>query len=153
MPRTVLEIPTPALLLDADVLERNIATMAEKMRRLGARLRPHVKTHKCIEIGELQRKSGARGITVATIVEARDFADHGFDDITWAVPLLPSRLEEVIALARRITLRVLVESDEAVDALERAAKAAGITVHTWLEVDSGYHRSGVDPDAASATRL
>lgn len=152
-PRTIHDIPTPALLLDAGALERNVTTMAEKVRRLGARLRPHVKTHKCIEVGQLQRRHGAQGITVATIVEAKDFADHGFDDITWAVPLIPSRLDEVVALARRITFRVLVESESAVDALERAAKAAGISLHAWLEVDCGYHRSGVDPDEAAATAL
>lgn len=152
-PRTIHDIPTPALLLDLAALERNVACMAGKVRRLGARLRPHVKTHKCIEVGELQKKHGARGITVATIVEARDFADRGFDDITWAVPLIEGRLDEVIALARRVTFRVLVESDGAVDALERAAMAAGLRVHAWLEVDCGYHRSGVDPDGAAATAL
>ncbi|MFI5312116.1 MAG: alanine racemase [Gemmatimonadales bacterium] len=152
-PGTIHDIPTPALLLDADALDRNVTAMAEKVQRLGARLRPHVKTHKCIEVGQLQKKHGAQGITVATIVEAKDFADHGFDDITWAVPLIPSRLDEVIALAKRITLRVLVESDAAVDVLERAAKAAGLRVHTWLEVDCGYHRSGVDPDDEAATAL
>src|SRR5260221_3627085 len=152
-PQTIHDIPTPALLLDSGALERNVAAMAEKVERLGARLRPHVKTHKCIEVGRLQQRHGARGITVATIVEAKDFAEHGFDDITWAVPLIPSRLDEVIALAKRITLRVLVESDAAVDALESAAKAAGVPVHTWLEVDSGYHRSGVDPDGAAALAL
>src|SRR5712672_2363070 len=102
-PQTIHDIPTPALLLDADALERNASGMAEKVDRLGARLRPHVKTHKCIEVGQLQRRHGAQGITGATIVEAKDFAEHGFDDITWAVPLIPSRLVEVIALAKRIT--------------------------------------------------
>src|SRR5206468_6756174 len=111
-------------------------------------LRPHIKTHKCIEVGRLQKNHGANGITVATIVEAKDFADHGFDDITWAVPVIPGRLDEVVALARRITFRVLVDDAAAVDALERAARGAALTLHTWLEVDCGYHRSGVDPDAA-----
>jgi D-serine deaminase-like pyridoxal phosphate-dependent protein len=152
-PRTIHDIPTPALLLDADALERNVTLMADKVRRLGARLRPHVKTHKCIEVGQLQVRHGARGITVATLVEARDFADHGFDDITWAVPLIPGRLDEVIALARRVKFRVLVESADAVDALERAARTADLSVHTWLEVDCGYHRSGVDPDGPEATAL
>ncbi len=129
-PRTIHDIPTPALLLDSSALERNVTAMAEKVRRLGARLRPHVKTHKCIEVGQLQRRHGAHGITVATIVEAKDFADHGFDDITWAVPLIPGRLDEVVALARRITFRVLVESEHAVDALEHAARAAGLSIRT-----------------------
>src|SRR5262249_15054851 len=109
-PKTVHDIPTPALLLDSAALERNVSGMAEKVRRLGARLRPHVKTHKCIEVGRLQQGHGAAGITVSTIVEAQDFAAAGFDDITWAFPVPTSRLAEVIALARRVTLRLLVDS-------------------------------------------
>ncbi len=150
---TVHDLPTPALLLDADVLERNVVAMARKVSGLGAALRPHVKTHKCIEVGRLQQQHGARGITAASIVEARDFADHGFDDITWALPLPVSRLDDVIALARRITLRVLVDSSEAAEELERAAQRAGLRVHVWLEVDCGYHRSGVDPAAPAALAL
>ncbi len=152
-PRTIADIPTPALLLDKSILERNIRRMADKVGAMGARLRPHIKTHKCVEIARLQQQHGSQGITVATIVEARDFADAGFDDITWAVPLIPSRLDEVVALARRITFRVLVESAEAVDALEAAAKAANLRLHVWLEMDCGYHRSGVDPDAPVALPL
>jgi D-serine deaminase-like pyridoxal phosphate-dependent protein len=151
--RTIHQIPTPALLLDADILERNVKRMANKVAGFGARLRPHIKTHKCIEIGRLQQRYGAQGITVATIVEACDFADAGFDDITWAIPLIPSRLDEVVALARRITFRVLVESTEATDALEAAARAAQTKLHVWLEVDCGYHRSGVDADSPLALPL
>lgn len=153
LPSTIHDLPTPALLLDAKILERNITAMAEKVRRLGARLRPHVKTHKCLEIGRRQLRYGAQGITVSTIVEARDFADGGFDDITWAVPLPASRVDEALALARRVTLRLLVDSAAAADTLETAAKRAGITPHVWLEVDCGYHRSGVLPDRPEATDL
>ena len=148
-PRTIRSLPTPALLLDADILERNVKRMAEKVARLGARLRPHVKTHKCIEIGRLQQRHGARGITVATIAEAQAFAKAGFDDITWAVPLPVSRLGEVIRLARKVTLRVLVDSEAAARALAARAARAGLRVHTWLEVDCGYHRSGVNPESAA----
>src|SRR4051812_34981252 len=102
MPQSVPDLPTPALLLDATILNQNLTRMADKVRSLGARLPPHVKTHKCIEIGRLQKTHGAQGITVATLVEARDFADHGFDDITWAVPVIIGRLDEVVALAKRI---------------------------------------------------
>jgi D-serine deaminase-like pyridoxal phosphate-dependent protein len=153
VPPTLRDVPTPALLLDLDILERNISTMAAKTRRLGARLRPHIKTHKCIEVGRRQCDAGAEGMTVATIVEARDFAQAGFTDITWAFPLIPSRLAEVVDLARRITLRVLVDSEAAAAALDAAARAAGLTIHTWLEVDCGYHRSGVDPARRESVAL
>jgi D-serine deaminase-like pyridoxal phosphate-dependent protein len=147
MPRrfALADVATPAAVLDLDVLERNVAAMAAKARALGVGLRPHAKTHKCVEVARLQRDQGARGLTVATLPEARAFAAAGFDDVTWAVPVVPGRLNEVVDLARRLTFRVLVESETAADAVSRAAREAGLTLHVWLEVDSGQHRTGVDP--------
>jgi len=155
MPRrfALADVPTPAAVLDLDVLGRNVAAMAAKARALRVALRPHAKTHKCVEVARLQREHGARGLTVATLAEAHAFADHGFDDLTWAVPVVPGRLGEVTELARRITLRVLVESEAAADELERAAREAGLRVHVWLEVDSGQHRTGVDPASPLALEL
>ncbi|HUP18417.1 MAG TPA: alanine racemase [Gemmatimonadota bacterium] len=145
----VPDLPTPALLVDLDVLERNLARMQAKCDRLGVALRPHVKTHKCVEIGRLQREAGARGITVATLEEARAFAEAGFDDLTWAFPVVPGRIDEAREIAGRSTLRLLVDSDEAVDALERAA----FPFRVWLKVDCGYHRAGVDPASDAAVSL
>jgi D-serine deaminase-like pyridoxal phosphate-dependent protein len=147
MPRRAVvgDLPTPALLLDLDVLERNLDRMAERARALGVALRPHVKTHKCLEVGRMQLERGARGITVATLPEAQAFADGGFTDITWAFPLVLGRVAEVVALARRITFRVTVDSVAALEVLGASARAGGVEVHAWLEVDSGHHRSGVDP--------
>ena len=147
------DVPTPAAVLDLDVLERNVASMAAKARALGVSLRPHAKTHKCVEIALLQRDGGATGLTVATLPEARAFADAGFDDITWAVPVVPGRLGEAVELARRVTFRVLAESEAAAAALEGAAREAGVRLHVWLEVDSGQHRTGVDPAAPHALVL
>jgi D-serine deaminase-like pyridoxal phosphate-dependent protein len=151
--RTVGDLPTPALLLDLDVLERNLARMAERARALGVALRPHVKTHKCLEVGRRQLGHGAAGITVATLPEAAAFAAGGFTDITWAFPLVIARLDEVLALARRVTLRVLLDSAAALDALAPGARRAGAEVHAWLEVDTGHHRSGVNPSAAESVVL
>ncbi len=151
--RLVGDLPTPALLLDLDALERNLAAMAAKTHALGVALRPHVKTHKCPEIGRRQLAHGARGVTVATLAEAAAFADAGFDDVTWAFPVVLGRLGDVIALARRVTFRVVVESGEALRALGAAARRAGLEVHAWLEVDSGHHRSGVDPEAPASVEL
>ena len=74
---SLADLATPALLIDADKLAANIATMADRAARLGVRLRPHIKTHKCVEIAELQRRAGCRGLTVSTLFEARVFAEHG----------------------------------------------------------------------------
>jgi D-serine deaminase-like pyridoxal phosphate-dependent protein len=153
-PRTPLDdLPTPALLLDLDVVERNLRRMAGRATALGVMLRPHVKTHKCIELAERQRSLGATGITVSTLYEARAFAAHGFDDITWAFPVILSRLAELRELASRITLRVVADSPEAVDALGRLAADLARPLHVWLKVDCGYHRAGVDPAAPEALLL
>lgn len=142
-------LPTPALLLDLDRLEANLSRMAARARRLGVTLRPHVKTHKCIEVAGRQRALGARGITVSTLCEAQAFADHGFDDITWAFPVILSRLDEARALAERVRLGLVVDTGEAVDALEESR----YPLRVWLKVDSGYHRAGVDPCTDAAVDL
>jgi D-serine deaminase-like pyridoxal phosphate-dependent protein len=90
---------------------------------------------------------------VATLAEARAFADAGFDDVTWAVPVVQGRLGEVVDLARRLTFRVLVESDAAADALARAAAEARVPLHVWLEIDTGQHRTGVAPGSDLAESL
>ena len=146
---SIYDLPTPVLLLDLDVLERNLRRMSERAAALGVALRPHVKTHKSIEIAQLQRSMGTSGITVSTLYEARVFAEHGFDDVTWAFPVILTRLEEVRELASRITLRLVVDSSEAIDALE----GLGAALHVWLKVDCGYHRAGVDPESPRAVEL
>ncbi len=142
-------VPTPALLLDLDVLERNLSRMADRCARMGVALRPHIKTHKCLEIAARQRTLGARGITVSTLYEAEVFAQQGFDDITWAFPVQLTRLDEVRELAQRITLRLVVDTKEAVQALE----SLELPLHVWIKVDCGYHRAGVDPDSPEALEL
>lgn len=143
------DLETPALLLHLDVVERNLRTMAERARRLGVALRPHAKTHKCVELGKLQRDHGARGLTVATLVEAAAFARAGFNDITWAFPIDPSHVPPARRLVQQTgaTLRVVV------DDLRTARALAGSGLHVWLKVDCGYHRAGVDPASPYAQEV
>ncbi len=143
------DLPTPALVLDLDRAEANIADMARRATNWSVDLRPHVKTHKCLELARLQRSAGARGITVSTLDEARAFAEGGWDDITWAFPVILSRIPECAALAERVRLHLLVDSTEAVDALERHGGAFSVL----LKVDCGYHRAGVDPEHPSSMAL
>lgn len=138
---TIHDLATPALLVDLEVLQANLDRMASHASELGVRLRPHVKTHKCLEIGRLQREAGAAGITVSTLEEARAFARAGFGDMTWAFPVIPGRIEEAAAIDDRARLRVTVDGLGAVDALE----ASGHPFHVWIEIDCGYGRSGVGP--------
>jgi D-serine deaminase-like pyridoxal phosphate-dependent protein len=147
------ELQTPALLIDLDILERNLATMQAKADRLGVLLRPHIKTHKCNEIGRRQQARGAKGITVSTMYEARAFAEEGFADITWAFPLPPVYAASVVRFPESSTLRVVVDSKEAKGHLEKACRAVGRKIHVWLKVDCGYHRAGVDPKSLLAEEL
>ncbi len=136
---TLAEIETPALLLHLDVVERNLAFMASRARDLGVRLRPHAKTHKCVELGRRQLAQGAAGLTVATLTEAEAFIAGGITDLTWAFPIDPTHIARARRLAERATLRVVT------DDLETARALGGSGLHVLLKVDCGYHRAGVDP--------
>jgi D-serine deaminase-like pyridoxal phosphate-dependent protein len=139
-------IETPALLLDRDVVERNLERMQRRAEELGVALRPHAKTHKCPRLGRRQLALGAVGLTVATLAEADAFAAAGVRDLTWAVPIEPGHIAHARRLARgrRVTLRVVT------DDLATARALAGSRLHVWLKVDCGYHRAGVDPESPYA---
>ena len=141
------DIETPALLLHLDVVERNLAHMARRAKKLGVALRPHIKTHKCLELGRRQVAHGAAGITVATLAEAEAFARGGFKDLTWAFPIDPTHIPRARRAQQQhpgTTLRVVV------DDLETAKALSGTGLHVWLKVDCGYHRAGVDPSSRYA---
>jgi len=138
----MIDVETPALLLRHDVMERNLEQMAARAKRLGVALRPHIKTHKCLELGRRQVARGANGVTVSTLFEAEAFANGGFSDLTWAFPLDRTHVPHVQRItARGVTLRVVL------DDLETARAIAGSGLHVWLKVDCGYHRAGVDPSS------
>ncbi len=148
-----LDLPTPSLVLDLDVLERNVERMARRMGQLGVVLRPHFKTHKSPQVAEIQRRYGATGFTVSTLAEASCLVEQEYDDLTWAFPVILNRVRELRPLLERTTLRLVVDSAIAISALEHELKNAGEPAHAWLKVDCGYHRAGVDPEGASALEL
>ena len=137
---------TPLALLDLERVERNCRAMSRRVTKLGVKLRPHIKTHKCIEVATRQTRDQFGGITVATLEEAAWFGARGFSDITWAVPLAPARAAEAVALGARLdAFQVLVDSLEAAHAIAEAAEDAGRIQSVLLKVDCGYGRAGVDP--------
>ena len=139
-------LQTPCLVVERDVLEGNLVAMADRARDLGLALRPHAKTHKCVEIARRQVALGAAGLTVATVGEAEVFAEAGFSDLFIAYPLWAAgaRGRRLRALAERVVLRVGADSAEGVEVLARAL--AGTEVGIVVEVDSGQHRTGVAPE-------
>jgi D-serine deaminase-like pyridoxal phosphate-dependent protein len=137
---------TPALVVDVDVLSTNLAFMNSALDRLGVDLRPHIKTHKCVEIARMQLRSGAVGLTVSSLGEAEVFADHGFEDMFIAYPLFisPPKAARLRDLCERAHIRVGVDSEEGAAAISMAQSGADVLI----EIDSGQHRSGVRPDDA-----
>lgn len=144
------EIDTPEILVDRDILERNIARMAEAVAAKGIALRPHAKTHKIPEIAALQLAAGAVGLTVATIGEAEVFADHGVTDLFIAYPLWvgPRQAERLRGLAERARIAVGTDSIEAAREMGASLGHAAGSVEVLVEIDSGHHRSGVAPARA-----
>src|ERR1051325_10632358 len=119
------DLPTPSLLVDLERVRRNSERMLAFARERGVRLRPHVKTHKCVEIARLQHGGEIGPITVSTLAEAEHFAPAGFGDVLYAVPIERGKLTRVVALCRRIELAVLVNDLATLDALADAATQSG----------------------------
>ena len=128
------------------MLRRNAEGMQRRARDLGVRLRPHVKTHKCVEAARIQTAGGFEGITVSTLAEARAFAAGGFRDITYAFPFPIDAWDEAVAIANRVDrLVLLVDQLETIRVLDERARRDGVRVPVLLEFDCGDRRSGVDP--------
>jgi D-serine deaminase-like pyridoxal phosphate-dependent protein len=149
-----MDFQTPAFLVDRAIVRRNCEAMREKARLSGVGFRPHVKTHKSVDIGRMQHGGATGPITVSTLAEAELFAANGFADITYAVPIAPDKLGRAAALAARIErLSVLADSERALNAIEQYAAAHDVTFDVFLKVDCGYHRAGVDPASPDSARL
>src|SRR5262245_61286462 len=119
------EIDTPALLLDLDIMEGNIARMAAAFRGLTAKLRPHAKTHKTPIIAHKQLAAGAIGITCAKLGEAEVMVESGIRDILLANQIVgPGKISRLVSLARHADLIVAVDDAQNVQDLAQAAHAA-----------------------------
>jgi D-serine deaminase-like pyridoxal phosphate-dependent protein len=139
------EVDTPALVLDKAKLTRNIRRMADFAAGGPAKLRPHAKTHKCVEIARLQLEAGAVGITCAKLGEAEALADGGITDLLVANQIVgPLKLARLADLARRCTITVAVDDAGNVRRLSSAAVAAGVTLRVLVEVNVGMDRCGVE---------
>jgi D-serine deaminase-like pyridoxal phosphate-dependent protein len=150
----IQDLPTPAVLVDLDVLERNVARMQQLARQAGVKLRPHAKTHKSPEVGRMQLAAGASGLTLAKTSEAEVFADLGFDDIFLAYPIVGAdKARRLLALADRIRIAVGVDSLEGARSIGAVFHAAGRRRAVLLKIDCGFHRVGVAPEAAVALAL
>ena len=139
---------TPYIAIELGILQGNIARAAEAARTAGIALRPHVKTHKIIEIARMQEAAGILGITVATLGEAEVFVEAGFPDVFIAYPLwlTPAKAKRLDALLDRATIRLGMDSLESGKKLAEHLRGRASLIELLIEVDCGHHRSGIAPE-------
>jgi D-serine deaminase-like pyridoxal phosphate-dependent protein len=143
-------LDTPTVLVDLDVLERNVRTMARFAADNGVSLRPHAKSHKTLGIAQRQAEAGVVGLTVAKLDEADAFLAAGFDDLLIANEVVgPLKWRRLAALNARGRVAVGVDALDVAAGIAAAAREAGVVVPVLVEVDSGLHRAGVAPGSAT----
>ena len=150
-PGSRARLDTPALLVDRDALERNIAAMAVHARGLGIALRPHAKTHKSLAIAERQVAAGALGICCATLGEAELMARGGVPGVHITSPqVTEAKIARLIALnaAPHSGLSVVVDHPANLAALDAAAKAAGKALDVLVDFEAGQGRTGAATEEA-----
>jgi D-serine deaminase-like pyridoxal phosphate-dependent protein len=152
--RLIGDLETPAPLLDLERVRANALRAVEYCAAHGIAWRPHVKTHKSLNVARIQLEAGVRGLTVATPREAEVMAEV-CDDLLLAYPALgPSKLGRLMALPERVRLTVGLDSGEALDQLSAASEAAGRTTGVLVEADMGMGRVGLPgvPDVVALAR-
>src|SRR5687768_5819173 len=140
----VAELDTPSFVVDLDVLERNVQSMADHARKHGVRLRPHAKTHKSVEVARMQLEAGALGLTLAKIGEVEALleaaaAESGrplpLADVLLAFPIVgDQKLGRLLDLAEKLTVTVALDSPDAASQLGAAAEARGRQIGVLVEV-------------------
>ena len=151
----LLDIPTPALVLDPAALDRNIRRMADFFAEGPCRLRPHVKAHKTPAIARRQLAAGSTiGLTCATVAEAEAVAALTDDLLVANEVIGRERCDRVAALARDRAVTVAVDSIAGLDQMGESARSAGVTIGVLIDVNVGQERCGVAPgqDALALAR-
>lgn len=147
----IADIETPAVVIDIEIVERNLQRWQDYCDQHGIANRPHIKTHKLLELAQRQVELGAIGITCQKLGEAEVMADV-VEDIFLPYNILgPSKLERLVELARRITLSVTADNSNVVYGLSQAMSQAGLMLPVLVECDTGMARCGVQsPNEALA---
>ncbi len=153
-PHSVSDLDTPVLLIESSVLDQNLDRMQALAARYGLKLRPHVKTHKCVSLARRQLALGAVGVAVAKLSEAEVMAAAGIDDIQIANQVVgPLKLDRFHHLAQQIRLSCAVDSEAQVCPLAKTFTSRH-PARVFIEVNSGLNRAGVStiPDAVALAR-
>jgi len=145
---SLADVPTPALVIDLDRMDRNLASWQDAVSASGKKFRPHIKTHKTPTIALLQEQLGACGIAAAKPSEAEAFYEAGCRDIVVAYPSVgQDKWARLARMARDARIATNVDSEQQARGLSAVATAAGVTIGTQIEIDTGLHRVGYEPAA------
>jgi len=146
------EVETPALLVDLEILEANLRTMARASRRHGVALRPHAKAHKCSAIARMQAALGAVGVCCQKVSEAEAMVAGGIGDVYVSNQVVAApKLERLARLAVRARVSLAVDSVAGIEAAAAAAATVGSLLNVLVEIDLGEARAGVPPGEAAMT--
>ena len=139
------DLPTPCLILDQAIFEKNIQTMAAHSKATGLKIRPHVKVHKCVDVAKRQIALGAIGLTTATIAEAELMSGSGIKSVFWTrQPAGKNNISRAIALSKKDpTFMIVVDDPIIADQVEEAAAAAGAKCNVVVDVFAGLTRHGM----------
>src|ERR1700743_1924894 len=142
------KLQTPALVVDLDILERNIAVMAAHAKRHGIALRPHAKTHKSAEIAKRQIAAGALGICCAKLGEAEALADAGVENILVTSPVVTERgIARLMALNARVgDLMATIDNSAVAAEIDEAARTSSKKLKVLVDLDPGMSRTGIAMD-------
>ena len=145
----VEDLDTPALVVDLDLMERNIQTYHGYFAGTPVTVRPVITSHLCPQVARRQLAAPAsRGIAATTLGEAEVFAAAGFDDILVDTPVVTtSKIRRLCALASQATVGVTVDNPANIERLSQAAAAAGVGLNVLVEIEAGMGRCGVAPDS------
>lgn len=146
---TIHDLPTPALLVDLDALETNIARMAAHARASSKTLRPHAKAHKCVPVARRQVSAEAAGVCAATVPEAELMARAGIPSVLLTSPLAdPRKMARIARLVAGVNeIAVVVDHAEQVRWYQEAASACAAALGVLVDLDVGDHRTGIAPGA------
>ncbi|EFA85514.1 hypothetical protein PPL_01471 [Heterostelium album PN500] len=150
---SIKQLPSPSVVVDEEIVRRNCKKMIDRSKQLGVAIRPHMKTHKTIEIGKFQVEGlEFKKVIVSTLQEAKFYAQSGyFKDILYAIPIAPNKLEQAASIHSSIdVLHLMVDHPDHVRALVdfRVSNNAALAGKKWsvfVKIDCGYHRAGADP--------
>lgn len=146
----IYELDTPAVVIDLDVLEKNIHDMADHCKNLGITLRGHTKSHKNPEIAKMQVAAGSKGIVCQKLGDAENMVRNGLDDILMTYNIVGrQKVQRLCNLARQVRMTVTVDSLAVAEGISKQAANDGVTVGVLVEIDTGGNRTGVQSPAAA----